>query len=121
MQRFSASKASSLEVSGRVSSGGRKQSFVLSVESDGIIRCIGSDGFNVSIDVAKVLNSTRKRNIICISTEHINCVLDDGMTLKCEGHMSPKHGKLRLDALDQDDFAWFWLEIRPSFRSVLMN
>ena len=113
MQRFSYSNAHSLEAVGRVNSGGTKPTLALSIGTEGVLRCVGSNGFSISIQVAELLNRYPNRSNVAIHPSLVVCTLDDGSTIECMGRISPRDGRLRLDAVDQDNFYWFWFEVRP--------
>ena len=52
-----------------------------------------------------------------IPSEMISCKLSDGTDLKCEGRIYFEEKEIRVDALDQKDFAWFWFVIGINCRT----
>ena len=64
-------------------------------------------GFQLVVRVPETIRTQRKR--IPISAEHVQCVLADGTEIACEGHFEA--GRMRLDAVNQDLYHWFWLEV----------
>ena len=64
-------------------------------------------GFQLVVRVPETIRTQRKR--IPISAEHVQCVLADGTEIACEGYFEA--GRMRLDAVNQDLYHWFWLEV----------
>ncbi len=54
-----------VEAVGRVGNGEKKQSFLLSTgNNESILLCIGSDGYNISVNIGDILSSyTNKKRI----------------------------------------------------------
>ena len=119
--RFTHANASSLEAVGRVSSGGRKLPLTLTIDTDGVLLCTDAAGFSISVKVADIMNVAGRRFRVGVHSSKVECTLADGTVILCEGHMNPTDGRLRLDAVDQNVFYWFWFEVRPSFRRGGMN
>ena len=70
------------------------------------LHCAGS-GFEMIVDL-KGRKKRRGRRIV-IGSDRIICRLTDGTTLQCEGYLDAE--TLRIDAKDQENFAWFWFAV----------
>ena len=42
----------------------------------------------------------------------ISCVLEDGTEIYCEGKFDSEDKSIRIDAVDQERFSWFYVEVR---------
>jgi hypothetical protein len=95
--------------------GGGKPSSRVSINEDGVLRCVCSDGASISIRIADLLNreSIGNQREVEIPASHVSCILSNGTAIECEGHMRPRDGFIRLDASDQEDYYWFWFEVNP--------
>ena len=86
---------------GRVNTGGRKLPMRVVVTTptptSTVLRCTNADGLEVIV---------RKRK----AGASVAATLADGTRLACV-LQTGKKGFLRIDAADQDNFAWFWLEL----------
>ncbi len=111
MSKFTSAKASALEAVGRVNEGGRRLPLALSIENDCSLRCVNADGFSISVPVGGggFIGSHVIRDV--------ECTLADGVVIRCEGTLNRRKGTLRLDAVNMDEFYWFWLEVRPTLGS----
>ncbi len=90
------------QANGRVNTGGRKIPLAVAIGSDHAVHITNADGFNV------VVNTDG-------GVSNISCTLADGTIILCEGHVDRVNGSLsalRLDATDQENFSWFWVEVR---------
>ena len=88
---------------GRVNEGGRKLPLRVVVASTKagatVLRCTNADGFKVTV------RGRRRAGAAAEAT------LADGTRLACVLGDHTRKGFLRIDAVDQDNFAWFWLEL----------
>ena len=107
MSKFTTANAAALEATGRVGEGGRKPPLVLTIEHNLMLCCTNTDGFNVAINI---------RDAGVGFVNDIECTLSNGAVILCEGSINHASGRLRLDATDQDNYSWFWFEVRPNFR-----
>jgi hypothetical protein len=55
-----------------------------------------------------------------VLSDNVECILADGTVVLCEGTLDPDAGRIRLDAVDQENLYWFWLEVRPNFRRAFL-
>ena len=76
-------------------------------EEEWAMRFTDDRGFQMVVRVPETIRTQRKR--IPISAEHVQCVLADGTEIACEGYFEA--GRMRLDAVNQDLYHWFWLEV----------
>ena len=74
------------------------------------LHCTGS-GFEMIVDLKG--KKKRRGHKTVIGPDRINCRLTDGTTLECEGYMDSE--TLRIDAKDQENFAWFWFAVNRVF------
>ena len=120
--KFTQANAASLQATGRVSAGGRRLPLTLDIESNGDLVCSNENGFNLIVKISDIMNASGRatRLRMSVPSSFVNCTLADGSVILCEGHIYPSDGTLRLDAVDQDEFSWFWFEVRKNFR-VAMN
>ena len=70
------------------------------------MRCSDGRGFELTVGIP---DRIRRGGRIRIAPEHVRCELEEGVTVACEGYF--EGGRMRLDAVDQDKYHWFWLEI----------
>jgi hypothetical protein len=94
--------ATTFQAAGRVNTGGRKIPLAVAIGNDRVMHITNADGFNVSV------NSDG-------GVSNISCTLADGTIILCEGYVDRVNGSLsalRLDATDQENFSWFWVEVR---------
>ena len=112
--KFTRANAASLQAVGRVSSGGRRLPLTLDIGSSGDLFCSNEDGFNIHVRIADIMNAAGRASRLRMSVPSslVICTLADGSVILCEGHINPSDGTLRLDAVDQDEFYWFWIEVR---------
>ena len=54
-------------------------------------------------------------------SDEVECILADGTVVLCEGVIDPDAGRIRLDAVDQGNLYWFWLEVRQNFRRAFLG
>ena len=106
---FTTANAAALEAVGRVSSGGRSPSFALTIENNYVLRCVTPDGFSLSVNVGGRNGELRD----------VRCTLANGVEITCSGTINRTNGRIRLDADNQQEFYWFWFEVRPNFRRAL--
>ncbi len=106
---FTTANAAAFEAVGRVSNGGRRPSFALTIENNYVLHCVAPDGFSLSVNVG---GSNSKLH-------GVTCTLANGVEITCSGTINRTDGRIRLDADDQDEFHWFWFEVRPNFRRML--
>jgi hypothetical protein len=107
MSKLTSANAAALEAVGRVNDGGRKLPLALTIENDCVLRCVNADGFSVSVPVGGGGSALGD----------VECTLANGVVIRCMGTINRRTGTLRLDAVDQGEFYWFWLEVRPALRS----
>ncbi len=88
---------------------GEVRSFTTTCDN-GVICVVGANGFRVSIRVEDAMGSVDDGRAE-IPRSLVDCVLADGTALACEGSMYPGQGTLRIDAVDQRSFFWFWLTV----------
>ena len=91
---------------GRVNTGGRKIPLTVQTENDYIVHITNADGFSLRVNTGTGNRSWYASNV--------SCTLANGTIILCEGQIDPADGRLRLDATDQDNFYWFWVEVRSS-------
>ena len=99
---------SMLEANGRVSEF-RKLPLQLSI-TNGVLRVANADGFCADITIP----SNGSCGYTQISPENVQCQLggDNGARISLEGRYDPSSDFIRLDASDQENHYWFWLEVR---------
>jgi hypothetical protein len=107
---FTTANTAALEAVGRVSNGGRRPSFALTIENNYVLHCVTPDGFSLSVNLVAVVDD---------ELLDVRCTLADGVEITCSGTIDKTNGRIRLDADDQVAFYWFWFEVRPNFRHVL--
>ena len=105
--KFTTANAKALEAVGRVNTGGRKIPLAVQIDTDNVLHITNADGFVIKVDVG----FTQQQHVA-----NVGCTLADGTIFLCEGRVDPVDGRLRLDATDQDNFSWFWVEVRRNFR-----
>ena len=114
--QFTTANAAALSADARVVLNGPKRDLFLRIENDSLLLSGDSGGFRLSISVGNAILARRPRDLeVKLNTSDINCVLRDGTVLPCEGHVLPESGELRIDAVDQDNCAWFWFEVRRNY------
>ena len=47
-----------------------------------------------------------------IPARAVSCVLEDGTEIYCEGKFDSEDKSIRIDAVDQERFSWFYVEVR---------
>ena len=109
--KFTTANAAALQANGRVNNR-RKLPLALSIENDCVLRVTNTDGFRLAVRIADALRSSDDLTLL---SEHVECILPDGTALLCEGSFDPDSGRIRLDAVDQTNFYWFWLEVGENF------
>ena len=117
MSKFTTVNAAALEATGRVGTGGRKPPLVLTIEHDLMLCCTNTDGFNIAINIRSV-GQRVEAGSDWGRVDDIECTLSNGAVILCEGSINHASGRLRLDATDQDNYSWFWFEVRPNFRRM---
>jgi hypothetical protein len=119
--KFTSANAAALEAVGRVNTGGRTLPFTLSIDNDNTLHIANTDGFRLTVRVADImiLNSLRPLTedvpYMLVNSDNVECILADGTVVLCEGMIDPDAGRIRLDAVDQDNLYWFWVEVRRNF------
>lgn len=117
--KFTSANAPALEAVGRVNAGGRKLPLVLDIGNDRVLTIANADGFSLTVRIADIMNRAGSASRKSVYPSNAECVLADGTVLPLMGSIYPKDGRLRLDAVDQDNFCWFWVEVRSSFRRAV--
>ena len=107
MSMFTSANACRLMADGRTHAFHGKPSETVSIGDDCILRCSNAAGFRISVRL--------DNNADTIISSDVECILADGTVLTCEGRIDHASGTLRLDAVDQGNFSWFWFEVRPGF------
>ena len=103
-----------LSARGRVSDSGKRPvlfAYLVTTNADTQdlrVECVDGRGFRALAMVPDTIRGGRKT----VSANQVECVLGDGTVLACEGYW--ESGTLRLDAVDQDAYYWFWLEVVAS-------
>ena len=117
--KFTSANAANLEPVGRTSNGGKKTPLALRI-SDGVLTIANADGFVLTVRLDDVVAHHVGRAGLQhhLHTTHVDCVLHDGTVLPLAGNIRMAGGTLRLDAIDQEGFSWFWVEVRPNWRSL---
>ena len=116
-----------LTARGRVSNGGRRaalEAYLVSAgnsDHDFRVECVdrGGSGFRAVVEVPDAMARARGGARIAVDANQVQCALGDGTALACEGFW--QDGRLRLDAVDQDNYCWFWLEVTATRRLVTVR
>jgi hypothetical protein len=118
---------------------GTRNPFKSMMQADGRMVCTRGDGFEMTLDLDRVVTcetppvsqsncqamgfgpypypDVNHRTKFFIPSGMISCRLPDGTNLQCEGRVCFKDKEIRVDALDQKDFAWFWFVIGANCKS----
>lgn len=122
--KFISANAAAFEAVGRINTGGRKLPLILSIENDTTLHVTNTDGFRLTVRVADILNrpqqETPEKPDMLVHSHEVECILADGTVVLCEGVIDPNAERIRLDAVDQENLYWFWLEVRPNFRRAFL-
>ena len=92
---------------GRVSMKSIKTPMVFQLIGKDTMVCENSSGFKITV---KIPEHTPESEYVDIKPEHVQCTLDGETQLQCEGHMDATRRFIRLDAVDQKDYHWFWFQ-----------
>ena len=118
---------------GRVSLGGRRAALdtylvrASATDMEDIrVECVDRQGFSARVMVPDTLARGEGGGVekqmggrrSTIRAHQVHCVLGDGTALACEGYW--QDGQLRLDAVDQDNHYWIWLEVSATRRLLLV-
>ena len=118
---------------------GLRGQFRSMLTDDGRMVCKRHDGFEMTLDLDRVVTcatppvsqsncaamgfgqypypGVNHSTKFFIPSEMISCKLPDGTDLKCEGRVCFKDKEIRVDAIDQSDFAWFWFVVGANCES----
>ena len=117
---------------------GLRGQFKSMLTDDGKMVCTRHDGFEMTLDLDGTVSYATPPNTLSgcermglkypypginhktkflIPSEKISCKLPDGTVLPCEGRMCFNDKEIRVDALNQKDFAWFWFVVGANCES----
>jgi hypothetical protein len=123
--KFTSANAPALEAVGRVNTGGRKLPLTLTIDNDTTLYITNTDEFRLTVRVADIVNRPREETDddpdMRVYSDNVECILDDGTFVLCEGTIDPDAGRIRLDAIDQENLSWFWVEVRQNFRCAFLG
>ena len=87
----------------------------LSIDN-GVLRCESAMGFSASVRIGDAINTANNNDLdrVELESQFINVVHSDGTAINCSGALILSNCQMLLFAKEQ--FGWFWLEVRPSFR-----
>ncbi len=77
---------------------------VLTCDDPGVLVCENEKGFKITVP----LSSNKLKDVVC--------TLENGTTIKCEGHIDKAGKTIRLDAVNQKEYAWFWFQVAPNLQ-----
>ncbi len=101
--RFLEEPPHAFKANGRVNTGGRKLPLSVAIDNGFKLICTNEDGFLYSCCILPGNPPLTK------------CVLANGVEILCRTVVNFQNGTIRVDAMNQYDYSWFWLEVGPRF------
>jgi hypothetical protein len=115
-----------VEDSGTIYGESTQDRLTLSIDSSSggvLLRCESAMGFSASVRIGDAINTTTNNNDddldrVELESQFINVVHSDGTVIDCSGALILSNCQMLLFAKEQQQqqYGWFWLEVRPSFR-----
>ena len=99
--RFLADPENSFTANGCVNDGGRNLPLSVTIENDFQLICTNEDGFRFSCCICPDMPPQTR------------CVLANGTQILTRSLVNYQNGTIRVDATNQYDYSWFWLEVGP--------